>query len=151
MWSNIKWFCIWYDNDWGKICIRCYNHKSHPISRPPGRAMGCLWIWVKIDHVITAPHCMLISSTNDDVLCSGLMLELISPSDAIWRQRYRWTLAEVMASCLAAPSHYLKQCLLTINVFFGIHMMAIWHAFLKIPIHDMSTAAPPRGWWLNLL
>ena len=39
--SNITWFCIWYDNDWGKICIWGYVHKRHPISRPFGRAMGC--------------------------------------------------------------------------------------------------------------
>ena len=41
---NITWFCIWYDNDWGKIYINGYIHKRHPIARPHGRAMGCpLW------------------------------------------------------------------------------------------------------------
>ena len=32
------------------------------------------------------------------------------PSDAIWRQRSGSTLAQVMACCLTAPSHYLNQC-----------------------------------------
>ena len=41
--SNITWFCIWYNNDWDKICIiRGYIHKRHPIARPHGRAMGCV-------------------------------------------------------------------------------------------------------------
>ena len=31
------------------------------------------------------------------------------PSDAMWRQRSGSTLAHVMACCLTAPSHYLKQ------------------------------------------
>ena len=31
-------------------------------------------------------------------------------SDAIWRQRSGSTLAQVMACCLMAPSHYLNQC-----------------------------------------
>ena len=50
----LSWFCIWYDNDWGMICIRVYIHKRHPISRPYERVMGCLLvrICVKIDRVI---------------------------------------------------------------------------------------------------
>ena len=47
--SNITWFVIWYDNDWGKICIKVYIHKSGVF----------LMIWVKIDRVITTPHCIL--------------------------------------------------------------------------------------------
>ena len=27
--SNKTWFCIWYNNDWSKICIRVYIHKRH--------------------------------------------------------------------------------------------------------------------------
>ena len=34
--STMTWFCIWYDNDWGKICICDYIHKRHRISRPKG-------------------------------------------------------------------------------------------------------------------
>ena len=39
---NITLFCLWYDNDWGKICIRVFIHKRHPKFRPYGRALGCL-------------------------------------------------------------------------------------------------------------
>ena len=37
------------------------------------------------------------------------------PSDAIWRQKSWSTLAQVMACCLMAPSHYLNQCWLIIS------------------------------------
>ena len=37
------------------------------------------------------------------------------PSDPIWRQRSGSTLAQIMACCLAAPSHYLNQCRLIIS------------------------------------
>ena len=37
------------------------------------------------------------------------------PSDALWRHRYWSTLAQVMACCLTAPSHYLNQCWLIVS------------------------------------
>ena len=37
------------------------------------------------------------------------------PGDTIWRQRSGSPLAQVMACCLTAPSHYLNQCWLTIS------------------------------------
>ena len=37
------------------------------------------------------------------------------PSDTIWRQSSESTLAQVMACCLMAPSHYLNQCSLIIS------------------------------------
>ena len=38
--TNITWFCIWYNNDWGKICIRGYIHKRHPIACLSGKLLG---------------------------------------------------------------------------------------------------------------
>ena len=59
----------------------------------------------------------------------------LAPSDAIWRHRTMSTLAQVMACCLTAPSHYLNQCWLIIN-------WVLWHSLsykmLKISILDMS-------------
>ena len=43
------------------------------------------------------------------------------PSDAIWRHRSMSTLAQVMACCLTAPSHYLNQCWLMISE-------VLWHS-----------------------
>ena len=42
------------------------------------------------------------------------------PSDAIWRQGSWSTMAEVMACCLTAPSNYLNQCWLIMN-------LMLWH------------------------
>ena len=39
----------------------------------------------------------------------------LGPSDAIWQRRSRSTLAQVMACCLTAPSHYLNQYWLIIG------------------------------------
>ena len=39
----------------------------------------------------------------------------LCPSDAIWQHRSGSTLAQVMACCLTAPSHYLNQCWLIIS------------------------------------
>ena len=44
------------------------------------------------------------------------------PSDTIWRQRSGSTLAQVMACCLTAPSHYLNQCWLIISEIQDIHI-----------------------------
>ena len=38
------------------------------------------------------------------------MVNSLWPSDTIWWQGSRSTLAQVMACCLTAPSHYLSQC-----------------------------------------
>ena len=43
------------------------------------------------------------------------MFDSLWPGDAIWWHRTRSTLAQVMARCLTAPSHYLNQCWLIIR------------------------------------
>ena len=56
------------------------------------------------------------------------------PSDVIWRYRTGSTLAQVMACCLTAPSHYLNQCWLSSVKFCGIQLMALSLEDLKILI-----------------
>ena len=51
---------------------------------------------------------------------SANVVNSLRPSDAIWRQWSWTTLAQVMACCLTAPSHYLNQCWLIIR---GV----LWH------------------------
>ena len=43
-----------------------------------------------------------------------VVVNSLRPSDAIWRHRSGSTLAQVMACCLTASSHYLNQCWLII-------------------------------------
>ena len=44
-----------------------------------------------------------------------VFINTVWPSDVIWRHRSESTLAQVMACCLTAPSHYLNQCWLIIS------------------------------------
>ena len=44
-----------------------------------------------------------------------VILNSLWPNDAIWRHGSASTLAQVMACCLMAPSHYLNQCWLIIS------------------------------------
>ena len=55
------------------------------------------------------------------LICSVFaIVNLLGPSDATWRHRTESTVAQVMACCLTAPSHYLNQCWLIISKF-------LWH------------------------
>ena len=46
---------------------------------------------------------------------SSWAFDSLRPSDAIWQQWSGSTLAQVIACCLMAPSHYLNQCWLVIS------------------------------------
>ena len=48
-------------------------------------------------------------------------LNSLLPSDAMWQHRSGPTLAQVMAWCLMAPSHYMNQCWLFISE-------VLWHS-----------------------
>ena len=50
-----------------------------------------------------------------DLCFSTFNFNSLWPGDAIWWQRSGSTLAQVMACCLTAPSHYLNQCWLIIS------------------------------------
>ena len=54
---NITWYYINHFRNWGRISIRSWTHKRHPIPRPNGRGMGCLlWkFWRKF--IILWLHC----------------------------------------------------------------------------------------------
>ena len=52
-------------------------------------------------------------SSSRQLFCSGL--NSLWPSDTIWRHKSGSTLAQLMACCLTAPSHYLNQCWLIIS------------------------------------
>ena len=46
--SNIVRYYFGDYRNWSRTSIRCWDHKTHPIPRPNGRAMGCiLWIFVR--------------------------------------------------------------------------------------------------------
>ena len=60
------------------------------------------------------------------------------PSDVIWWHRSGSTLAQVMACCLMAPSHYLSQCLIIILNSSDIHPREISQEIPQASITKMS-------------
>ena len=73
-----------------------------------------LWIW----HIIFL-HFSCIHFLGRYHACRypdtfRLHFNSLRPSDTIWPHRSGSTLAQLMACCLTAPSHYLNQCWLTI-------------------------------------
>ena len=96
--------------------------------------------------------------------CSGQVSKNVSfnslwPSDANWWQRFGSTLAQVMACCLAAPSHYLNQCWFIIS---EVQRHGTWKKFReRCPNHQSlkwtwntnhsskSLLKSPRGQWVN--
>ena len=68
-------------------------------------------------------HYLLVWSSKDMAMWQGVnfpgvmgsCVNSLWPSDVIWRQGSRSTLAQVMDCCLTAPSHYLNQYWLIIS------------------------------------
>ena len=71
-------------------------------------------------------------------LSRGRWVNSLWPSDAMWRYRCGSTLAQVIACCLTAPSHYLNQCWLTISEVLWHNLSAISHEMLKTSTLDVS-------------
>ena len=65
------------------------------------------------------------------------------PSDTIWWQRSGSILAQVMACCLTAPSHYLNQCWLSIWVWMSI----VSNPICMLPFLASWFAARAGGKW----
>ena len=108
-------------------------------------------------------HAKIYTSTSVKHLCddcaslSAIPVNSLWPSDAIWRQRSGTTLAQVMACCLTAPSHYLNHCWLIISKVewhsskgnFTRDTSAIYHwNYLKNQVPKMSLKFP-RGQWVK--
>ena len=67
--------------------------------------------WISNDIYVKQWHVITHSCPN----FNGDLVNSLSPSDAILWQRSGSILAQVMACCLMAPSHYLNQCWLIIS------------------------------------
>ena len=63
MFSNITWYCIYHYSDWGRMQHGIWIHKRHPMPHPDRQAMSFVRILEKIDHIISAPHCISRNSS----------------------------------------------------------------------------------------
>ena len=73
----------------------------------------------------------------------------LRPSDTIWRHRSGSKLAQVVACCLTAPSHYLNQCWLIMNFTGSAWEISSWYEFENYNFE--ITAPSPRGQWVNTI
>ena len=98
-----------------------------------------------------------ISFWKRHIFLQCFQVNSLGPSDAIWRQRSGSTVAQVMACCLMAPSHYQNQCWLIISKVewhsskgnFTRDTSAVNHwNCLKNWVPKMSFKFP-RGQWVN--
>ena len=99
-----------------QVMAWCCQATSHYLSQCWPRSLLPYGVtrpqWVKsansVGSIIEAHHKFkFCGSTGTHRICT---LNSLWPSDAIWQQRSGSTLAQVMACCLTAPSHYLNQC-----------------------------------------
>ena len=95
-------------NDWENIHTLSYYHHQirsmnyYPLFRVRSWNNGMCCMSFYILNIIVVSH-------------RGQWVNSLWPSDAIRRQGTESTLAQVLAGCLTAPSHYLNQCWLIIS------------------------------------
>ena len=98
----------------------CQNDNKHWFSKWLGARRQQAIIWNNIDNFDLDPQChMTLQNLNP-----------LQPRYTIWRHESGSTLAQIMACCLMAPSHYSNQCWLLIN---GV----LWHS----PMTDFTESA----------
>ena len=92
-----------YTFSFKKMHLKMASAKWRPFC--PGLNVLTAIVWT----TIPAP------SHPGQVTTTHLKVNSLWPSDTIWRHSSGSPLAQVMACCLTAPSHYLHQCWLTIS------------------------------------
>ena len=118
-----------------------------------------------MSNIALAPRSAIISANVNVTTCIslyhtisvgsiGYVINSLCPSDAIWGHRSGSTLAQVMACCLMAPSHYLDQCWIIIkgalqhstdSSFTSGHELNVFRDYtFKI------ITKSPRGQWVNI-
>ena len=123
-WSKFcHWFRLWpgteqktshYRKHWWSSCTHAYMHCIQCVKHLH------IWWWANIGGMFV-----------------WAVLNLW-PSDVIRWHRSGSTLAQVMACCLMAPSHYLDQCWLVINMVLWILPRAISQDMLNISVLDIN-------------
>ena len=78
-----------------------------------------------------------------------LYINWLRPSDAKWLHRSGSTLVQVLAFCLMAPSHYLKQCWLIKIRSSDIHLRVLIHQFIHCWPRYLSPYDVTRPQWVK--
>ena len=78
-----------------------------------------------------------VQATMAGSACSA-SINSLWPCDAIWRHRSGSTLAQVMACCLMAPSHYPNQCWVLINKVLHLRAISQWVHMILLCIKSLK-------------
>ena len=120
----------------------------------------CLTSLVKLNRPLTMKWLSMVLSLNEsrshvteqvskrDSIQVRLNIISLWPSDAIWRHRSGSTLAQVMACCLMAPSHYLNQCWLVISEIhssISIFRLTHWGRVTHICVNELTIIGSDNG------
>ena len=115
-WRHRVMFCCLTDQSIIKtnICLFNQNHNE----KFDKFLEICIWIhsifyFFQVARSVIVVPTVLVKTALVAKLRVGSLIEAYS--DAIWRHRSRSALAQVMACCPTAPSHYLNQCWLFIS------------------------------------
>ena len=110
------WGC-WSLSSTSPVTSRAVILMTFPIPWLNDSLCGLIKMSFKVALKCSVYNIALLVKQNELALKKLLLTEINSlwPSDAIWLQRSRSTLVQVMACCLTAPSHYLNQCWLIIT------------------------------------
>ena len=104
--------------------IWCNKHLRHTTTEKYANSGKGGYFWFDDDNNMSYRYILSIYDDDESMLLASFFIKTdyfspcinsLRPSDAIWRQRTGSTLAQVMACCLTAPSHYLNQCWLVIS------------------------------------
>ena len=110
---------MWRRRVWSTLAevMACYlMAPNHYLNQCYLLTSEVLWHSPQNNFAASAPATILYEFENyTSKITATPMINSLWPSDAIWRQRSGSTLAQVMACCLTAPSHYLNQCWLIIR------------------------------------
>ena len=111
--------CIFLnENAWIRIKISLKFVPQGPINNIP--ALVQIMAWRRPgDKPLSGP--IMVGLPTHICVTRPQWVNWLWPCDTIWRQRSGSTLAQVMAWCLMAPSHYLNQCWLIITE-------VLWHS-----------------------
>ena len=104
---------------WGQathICISKFTIIGSGNGLSPGRRQAIIWSNARILLIQTSgTNFSEIFIKIDAFSFKKMHFNSLGPGDAIWQQRSGSPLAQVMAWCLTAPTHYLNQCWLIIR------------------------------------
>ena len=124
------------ENVWISIIISLNYLPTYSINNIVAVVQIMAWCWPDGKPL---SRTIMVSLLTQICVTRSQWVNSLGPSDAIWRWRSWSKLVQVMACCLAAPSHYLNQCWL-------ITSKVLWHSSKDMVIRNMEIPISEARW-----